>query len=73
MKKRWRMKYQSSTSSPDSMVFLAGMPFSVAPAVYGFLLFVGGASFLELCCFALASTIAGIIWSLNEPSLKERK
>jgi hypothetical protein len=74
MKKRWRMKYKSSTSSPDSMVFWLGIPLSVVPAVYGFILFVGvGASFLELCCFALASTIAGIIWSLNEHSLKERK
>ena len=40
--------------------------FSVAPMIYGFVLFLIGASLFEFIIFAGVSEIAGIIWLVYE-------
>jgi|RhiMetdeSRZDD1v2_1073273.scaffolds.fasta_scaffold113560_4 hypothetical protein len=55
----------SQKQIPNSMfnLFWLGLALSVAPTIYGFLLFILGASILELGVFAFASSLAAIIWS----------
>ena len=66
MKHRWLTRFQSKTASPDSVSYWAGLVFSVAPVVYGFLLFIAmGASVLELGLYAVVSSVAAILWSMN--------
>lgn len=74
LKSRWISKYQTMASSPESIVYWLGLVFSIAPAVYGFVLFLAmGASIIELCFYAVASSIAAIIWNMNNKvTLKQR-
>ena len=74
MKNRWLNKYQTMTSSPESIVYWLGLVFSIVPVVYGFVLFIAmGASIMELCFYAVASSIAAIIWNMNNKvTLKQR-
>lgn len=74
LKSRWTSKYQTLTSSPESIVYWLGLVFSIVPAVYGFVLFLAmGASIIELCFYAVASSIAAIIWNMNNKiTLKQR-
>ncbi len=44
-------------------LFWLGLALSVAPVLYGFFLFILGASIIELGVFAVASSLAAIIWS----------
>jgi hypothetical protein len=68
MRKRWSAKYQSTFSSPESMVILSGIIFSIIPVVYGWVLFVAfGSSMIELCIFAVASSVAALIWLVKNP------
>lgn len=46
-------------------LFWLGLALSVAPVIYGFLLFILGASIIELGVFAVASSLAAIIWSVK--------
>jgi len=43
---------------------LLGMAFSIVPVIYGFFLFMMGATILELASFAGISIISGVIWLL---------
>jgi MFS family permease len=73
IRKRWLIKFQSNTFSPESVTPWLGLAFSVVPSVYGFALFIGmGASTIELCFFTMTSSIAAIIWSVSDPTLKEQ-
>ncbi|HNE06202.1 MAG TPA: hypothetical protein PLT08_16875 [Anaerolineales bacterium] len=74
LKSRWISKYQTLTSSPESIVYWLGLVFSIVPAIYGFVLFLAmGASIIELCLYAAASSIAAIIWNMNNKvALKQR-
>jgi len=74
MKNRWLNKYQTMTSSPESIVYWLGLVFSIVPVVYGFVLFIGmGASIIELCFYAVVSSIAAITWNMNNKvALKQR-
>jgi hypothetical protein len=66
LKSRWTSKYQAMTSSPESIVYWLGLVFSIVPAIYGFVLFLAmGASIVELCFYAIVSSIAAIIWNMN--------
>ncbi len=66
MKNRWLNKYQTKTSSPASTVYLLGLILSIVPAIYGLLLFIGmGASVFELFIYAVVSSIAAVLWSMN--------
>jgi hypothetical protein len=72
MRKRWLNKLQHTISSPDLITNSLGLSMSVVPTIYGFyLFFVMGASIIELCLFASASSLAAIIWIVNNQSLKE--
>jgi hypothetical protein len=74
LKSRWISKYQAMTSSPESIVYWLGLVFSIVPAIYGFVLFLAmGASIVELCFYAIVSSIAAIIWNMNNKvSAKQR-
>lgn len=66
LKSRWISKYQTMTSSPESIVYWLGLVFSIVPAIYGFVLFLAmGASIVELCFYAIVSSIAAIIWNMH--------
>jgi hypothetical protein len=66
LKSRWISKYQTMTSSSESIVYLLGLVFSIVPAIYGFVLFLAmGASIVELCFYAVVSSIAATIWNMN--------
>jgi hypothetical protein len=66
LRPRWMMKSTSNTMARENAIFILGMGFSVASVVYGFFLFlVFGASIVELSIFALASSLAAIIWGTN--------
>jgi hypothetical protein len=58
-------KSMSRRGIPDSgfNLFWLGLALSVAPVIYGFLLFILGASIIELGVFAVTSSLAAIIWS----------
>jgi len=62
----WLIKRQMSRRRkpirPIDMFWL-GLGLSVIPTIYGFFLFLMGASIVELGCFAVASSLAAIIWS----------
>jgi hypothetical protein len=74
MRKRWLTKFQSKMSSPESAIYWAGLVFSIIPVVYGFLLFIiMGASILELCVYAIVSSVAAILWSINNGVFGDRK
>jgi len=67
LKNRWLNKYQTTTSSPESVIYWLGLVFSVIPVVYGFILFLAmGASIIELSVYAVVSSVATIIWSMNQ-------
>jgi hypothetical protein len=74
LKSRWISKYQTMTSSSESIVYLLGLVFSIVPAIYGFVLFLAmGASIVELCFYAVVSSIAATIWNMNNKvALKQR-
>jgi hypothetical protein len=74
LKSRWISKYQTMTSSPESVIYWLGLVFSIVPAIYGFVLFLAmGASIVELCFYAVVSSIAAIIWNMkNKVTLKQR-
>jgi len=59
-----RMQNRQKTISPLDMFWL-GLVLSVIPTIYGFFLFLMGASILELACFAAASSLAATIWSIK--------
>ncbi len=66
LKSQWISKYQTMASSPESIVYWLGLVFSIVPAIYGFVLFLAmGASIIEFCFYAVASSIAAIIWNMN--------
>ncbi|MBI4759806.1 MAG: hypothetical protein ACOYYF_04405 [Chloroflexota bacterium] len=66
LKSRWISKYQTMTSSPESVIYWLGLVFSIVPAIYGFVLFLAmGTSIVELCFYSVVSSIATIIWSMN--------
>jgi hypothetical protein len=51
------------TSFPESGKTLIGLGLSFVPALYGFVLFIAmGASIVEVCLFALASSISALVW-----------
>jgi hypothetical protein len=55
-----------STFAPRSVLSLVGLGLSLAPAIYGFLLFVAfGMSFAELSLFAVVASIATTTWGVN--------
>lgn len=74
LKSRWLSKYQATTSSPESIIYWLGLVFSIVPVIYGFVLFLAmGTSIVELCFFAIVSSIAAIIWNMNNKvTLKQR-
>ena len=49
-----------------------GLALSVAPVIYGFILFTLGTSIIELGAFAVVSSLAAIIWS-RKASVKNQK
>jgi len=60
--------FQDITSSPESALFWWGVSTSMLPAGFGFILFFFvGASILETCFFAMASSMAGIFWIIKNP------
>ena len=66
LKNRWLNKYQTTTSSPESLVYWLGLVFAMVPVLYGFVLFIAmGTSLIELCFYAVASFTAAIIWNTN--------
>jgi hypothetical protein len=62
MRRQWKAKILSNEVSPGFDVFWIGLTLSVVPVIYGFVLFFLGASILELCFFAIASSGAAILW-----------
>jgi hypothetical protein len=74
IKNRWLVIYQSMTTSPESIIYWLGLIFSIIPAVYGFILFIAmGASIIELCFYAVVSSIAAIFWSMNNNVVIKQK
>ena len=72
MRNRWMMKSTTSVVARENAIFILGMGLSVAPVVYGFILFIAfGASFIELCIFAVASSLAAIIWGAKTKTEQE--
>jgi hypothetical protein len=66
LKSRWTSKYQAMTSSPESIVYWLGLVFSIVPAIYSFVLFLAmGTSIVELCFYAIVSSVAVTIWNMN--------
>jgi len=66
LRTRWMMKSTTSIVARENAIFVLGMGLSVAPVIYGFFLFFAfGASIIELCIFAFASSLAAIVWSAN--------
>lgn len=57
-----RMLQKQIPNSAFSL-FWIGLGLSFAPVIYGFFLFILGASIFELGVFAVASSLAAIIWS----------
>jgi hypothetical protein len=49
----------------EFIYFLIGMLFAFVPVIYGFLLFIMGASIFEFCLYVIVSSTAVIIWSVN--------
>jgi hypothetical protein len=45
--------------------FYLGTGFSIAPTVYAFVLFIMGMPIVELCIYALASSLAAAIWGVK--------
>lgn len=65
LRPRW-MKSITNSVVRENAIFILGLGCSIAPAVYGFLLFIAfGASIIELSLFAVASSLMAIIWSAN--------
>lgn len=66
LRTRWMMKSTTSIISRENAIFILGIGLSVAPVVYGFLLFIAfDASIVELGIFAIASSLMAIVWSAN--------
>ncbi len=57
-----RMSQKQGPNSAFSL-FWIGLGLSFAPVIYGFLLFLLGASLFELGAFTVVSSLAAIIWS----------
>jgi hypothetical protein len=73
MRNRWLSRFQSKTSSSESLIYWTGLVFCVVPVIYGFILFIAmGASVFELCVYAVASSVAAILWSMNNGVFKEQ-
>jgi hypothetical protein len=69
---RWLTKSTISIVSRENATFILGMGLSIAPVVYGFILFIAfGASMIELGLFAVASSLAAILWSANTRSKQQ--
>ncbi len=63
LRTRWMAKNHKSTFSRRTGLSLVGLGLSLAPALYGFLLFcVFGISIIELGIFAAVSTLAALLW-----------
>jgi hypothetical protein len=63
LRKYWLKIRKSSESLPKIDFLLIGLSLSVVPVIFGMVLFFGmGASIIELCFFAMASSISAIIW-----------
>ena len=74
MRKRWLEKYSSNNASPAWMVLSFGMVLSVVPSIYGFALcLMMEAPLLELCLFALGSSIAALVWLIYNSMPNEGK
>jgi hypothetical protein len=66
LRARLRAKAPSNPRALESSIFIVGMGLSMAPAIYGFFLFLGfGASVPEMVVFAGASSAATAIWSAD--------
>jgi hypothetical protein len=71
IRKRRSNKYPAPAFSYGFGASWVGLSLSIAPALYGFFLFLAmGAALIELCLFAAASSIAAIIWIVSDPVLK---
>ncbi len=74
MRKRWLKRFQSITSSPETIISRLGLVLSIIPSTYGIILFVGmGATIIELCIFAMTSSFMALIWSAKNQIPKEQK
>jgi hypothetical protein len=74
MKNRWTTKFQSRMPSPESAIYWTGLVFSVVPVIYCFFLFIAfGASIFELCIYAVISSAAAILWSINSGVVQNQK
>jgi len=72
--KRLLIKPQINISSSKAVFYWLGLSLSIVPLVYGFFLFlVFGASIIELCVYALISSIAGIVWNASNHQVEEIK
>ncbi len=59
----WMAKNHKSTFSRRTGLSLVGLGLSLAPALYGFLLFCAfGISIVELGVFSAVSTLAALLW-----------
>jgi hypothetical protein len=68
----WFMQKRMSQKQIPNVAFIVfwlGSALSIAPVLYGFLLFLLGASIVELGIFAVASSLSAMIWSkkINAP------
>jgi hypothetical protein len=66
-----RMSQKQIPNSAFSL-FWIGLALSFAPVIYGFFLFILGASILELGVFAVASSLAAIIW-IRKINIEDQK
>lgn len=65
-KKPWLRKAKNTDNLPEITIYRLGMGLTMYPVIFGFLLFllVGG-SFIELCFYAVLSSITTIIWIIS--------
>jgi hypothetical protein len=63
LRTRWMIEHRKSAFSRRTGVSVIGLGLSLAPSLYGFLLFFAfGVSIVELGIFAVLSTLAGLLW-----------
>jgi hypothetical protein len=62
MRKQWATKKAVNKNLSGFDFNWIGLGLSAIPVVYGFALFFLGASLLEMCCFAIASSASAAIW-----------
>jgi hypothetical protein len=63
---------QKKQVAPPDFLFL-GVGFSLPPMIYGFLLFLFGASIPEFIAFAMVSEIASVLWLVYESRQRLKK